>query len=70
MTVGLSEYEAPAHTSYTSCYSNFYSPLPSPGRQYAEARALDSVDRDQQGGLEAAEQGLLWHEDSKPGTLV
>lgn len=39
-------------------------------RQYAEAGALDSADRGQQGGLEAAEQGLLWHEDSKPGTLV
>ncbi|XP_023613869.1 FERM domain-containing protein 4B isoform X7 [Myotis lucifugus] len=71
MTVGLSEYEAPAHPSYTSCYGNFYSPLPSPGRQYAEAGALDSADGGRlAGGLEAAEQGLLWHEDSKPGTLV
>ncbi|XP_014398039.1 PREDICTED: FERM domain-containing protein 4B [Myotis brandtii] len=71
MTVGLSEYEAPAHPSYTSCYGNFYSPLPSPGRQYAEAVALDSADGGRlAGGLEAAEQGLLWHEDSKPGTLV
>ncbi|ELK25513.1 FERM domain-containing protein 4B [Myotis davidii] len=71
MTVGLSEYEAPAHPSYTSCYGNFYSPLPSPGRQYAEPGALDSADGGRPaGGLEAAEQGLLWHEDSKPGTLV
>ncbi|XP_036286456.1 FERM domain-containing protein 4B isoform X1 [Pipistrellus kuhlii] len=67
MTVGLSEYEAPAHPSYTTCYGGFYSPLPSPGRQYAEAGALDGAAA---GGLEAAEQGLLWHEDSKPGTLV
>lgn len=71
MTVGVSEYDAPAYPSYSSCYSSFYSPLPSPGRQYAEAGALDSATGGRLAdGLEAAEQGLLWHEDSKPGTLV
>ncbi|XP_020924863.1 FERM domain-containing protein 4B isoform X3 [Sus scrofa] len=33
ITVGLSEYETPAHPSYTSCYGNIYNPLSSPGRQ-------------------------------------
>ncbi|XP_042535915.1 FERM domain-containing protein 4B isoform X1 [Dipodomys spectabilis] len=71
LTIGLSEYESPAHSPYTGCYSNMYNPLPSPSRQYAEASQLDSTDGNQlEDSLESSEQRLFWHEDSKPGTLV
>ncbi|ELW47061.1 FERM domain-containing protein 4B [Tupaia chinensis] len=71
LTIGLSEYETPAHSSYTSCYGNVYNPLPSPGRQYTEASQLDSTDGSRlEDNLDSGEQTLFWHEDSKPGTLV
>nr|XP_031541980.1 FERM domain-containing protein 4B [Vicugna pacos] len=71
ITLGLSEYETPAHSSYTSCYGNIYNPLPSPGRQYTETGQLDGPDGNQlEDSLEGSEQRLFWHEDSKPGTLV
>ncbi|XP_045847639.1 FERM domain-containing protein 4B isoform X2 [Meles meles] len=67
IAVGLSDYETPAHSSYTSCYGNIYNPLPSPGRQYPEISTEGSRSED---SLESREQRLFWHEDSKPGTLV
>ncbi|KAM5233598.1 FERM domain-containing protein 4B isoform 3-T3 [Hipposideros larvatus] len=71
ITIGLSEYEIPAHSSYTSCYGNIYNPLPSPGRQYTETNQLDTADGNRlEDSLERGEQRLFWHEDSKPGTLV
>uniref|UniRef100_A0A8D1A6R0 FERM domain containing 4B n=1 Tax=Sus scrofa TaxID=9823 RepID=A0A8D1A6R0_PIG len=71
ITVGLSEYETPAHPSYTSCYGNIYNPLSSPGRQYTETSQLDGTDGSRlEDSLESSEQRLFWHEDSKPGTLV
>ncbi|KAB0378766.1 hypothetical protein FD755_010344 [Muntiacus reevesi] len=71
ITLGLSEYEIPAHSSYTSCYSNIYNPLPSPGRPYSETGQLDGTDGNRlEDSLESSEQRLFWHEDSKPGTLV
>nr|XP_060489712.1 FERM domain-containing protein 4B isoform X2 [Panthera onca] len=71
IAVGLSEYETPAHSSYTSCYGNIYNPLPSPGRQYTEISQLDSTDGNRlEESLKSREQRLFWHEDSKPGTLV
>ncbi|XP_011356810.1 FERM domain-containing protein 4B [Pteropus vampyrus] len=71
ITVGLSEYETPVHSSYTSCYGNIYNPLLSPGRQYTETSQLDSTDGNRlEDNLESSEQRLFWHEDSKPGTLV
>ncbi|XP_006896004.1 PREDICTED: FERM domain-containing protein 4B-like [Elephantulus edwardii] len=71
ITIGIADYEASAHSSYTSCYGNLYTPLPSPSRQYTEASHLDSADGSQLGdSLDSSEQRLFWHEDSKPGTLV
>ncbi|OWK02850.1 hypothetical protein Celaphus_00010372, partial [Cervus elaphus hippelaphus] len=71
ITLGLSEYEIPAHSSYTSCYSNIYNPLLSPGRPYSETGQLDGTDGNRlEDSLESSEQRLFWHEDSKPGTLV
>ncbi|XP_053455716.1 FERM domain-containing protein 4B isoform X4 [Nycticebus coucang] len=71
LTIGLSEYETPAHSSYTSCYGNVYNPLPSPSRQYTDISQMDSTDGNQlEDNLESSEQRLFWHEDSKPGTLV
>nr|BAG51264.1 unnamed protein product [Homo sapiens] len=71
LTIGLSDYETPAHSSYTSCYGNVYNPLPSPSRQYTEISQLDGTDGNQlEDNLESSEQRLFWHEDSKPGTLV
>ncbi|XP_075854946.1 FERM domain-containing protein 4B isoform X2 [Microcebus murinus] len=72
LTIGLSEYEALAHSSYASCYGNVYSLLPSPSRQYPDVGQLDGADGDPvEAGLEEdSEQRLYWHEDSKPGTLV
>ncbi|EGW05013.1 FERM domain-containing protein 4B [Cricetulus griseus] len=71
LTVGLSEYENPAHSPYTSYYGGIYNPLPSPSRQYAETTPLDGTDGNQlEDNLESSEQRLFWHEDSKPGTLV
>uniref|UniRef100_A0A673TVS9 FERM domain containing 4B n=1 Tax=Suricata suricatta TaxID=37032 RepID=A0A673TVS9_SURSU len=71
VAVGLSDYETPAHSSYTSCYGNIYNPLPSPGRQYTEISQLDSTDGNRlEESLKSREQRLFWHEDSKPGTLV
>nr|XP_027787699.1 FERM domain-containing protein 4B isoform X1 [Marmota flaviventris] len=70
LTIGLSEYETPAHP-YTSCYGTVYHPLPSPSRQYPEAHQLDGAAAPGlEGGLDSGEQRLYWHEDSKPGTLV
>ncbi|KAM5279831.1 FERM domain-containing protein 4B [Ctenodactylus gundi] len=65
LTMGLPEYETPAHAPYTGCYGGIYNALPSPNRAYAEPGLLDRA----AGGLDG-EQRLLWHEDSKPGTLV
>ncbi|XP_060164001.1 FERM domain-containing protein 4B isoform X1 [Globicephala melas] len=71
LTIGLSEYETPAHSSYTSCYGNVYNPLPSPGRPYTETGQLDNTEGNLlEDSLENSEQRLFWHEDSKPGTLV
>ncbi|XP_004854244.1 FERM domain-containing protein 4B isoform X2 [Heterocephalus glaber] len=72
VTVGLSDYETPAHSPYTSCYGNVYNALPSPSRPYTETGHLgSSADGSQlEDGLESSEQRLFWHEDSKPGTLV
>ncbi|EHH51192.1 FERM domain-containing protein 4B isoform X1 [Macaca fascicularis] len=71
LTIGLSDYETPAHSSYTSCYGNVYNPLPSPSRQYTEISQLDGTDGNRlEDNLESSEQRLFWHEDSKPGTLV
>ncbi|CAH7172242.1 Frmd4b [Phodopus roborovskii] len=71
LTVGLSEYENPAHSPYTSYYGSVYNPLPSPSRQYAETTPLDGADGNRlEDNLESSEQRLFWHEDSKPGTLV
>ncbi|KAL0600822.1 FERM domain-containing protein 4B [Plecturocebus cupreus] len=71
LTIGLSDYETPAHSSYTSCYGNIYNPLPSPSRQYTEISQLDGTDgHPLEDSLESSEQRLFWHEDSKPGTLV
>lgn len=70
LTIGLSEYETPAHP-YTSCYGTMYHPLPSPSRQYPEGCQLDgAAGPGLEDGLESGEQRLYWHEDSKPGTLV
>ncbi|XP_032505866.1 FERM domain-containing protein 4B isoform X2 [Phocoena sinus] len=71
LTIGLSEYEIPAHSSYTSCYGNVYNPLSSPGRPYTETGQLDNTEGNLlEDSLENSEQRLFWHEDSKPGTLV
>uniref|UniRef100_A0A2K5RQ97 FERM domain containing 4B n=1 Tax=Cebus imitator TaxID=2715852 RepID=A0A2K5RQ97_CEBIM len=71
LTIGLSDYETPAHSPYTSCYGNAYNPLPSPSRQYTEISQLDGTDgHPLEDSLESNEQRLFWHEDSKPGTLV
>lgn len=71
VTVGLSEYENPVHSPYSSYYGSIYNPLPSPSRQYAETTPLDGTDGNQmEDNLEGSEQRLFWHEDSKPGTLV
>ncbi|EDK99358.1 FERM domain containing 4B, isoform CRA_b [Mus musculus] len=71
LTIGLSEYENPVHSPYTSYYGSIYNPLSSPSRQYAETTPLDGTDGSQlEDNLEGSEQRLFWHEDSKPGTLV
>ncbi|KAK2091575.1 FERM domain-containing protein 4B [Saguinus oedipus] len=84
LTIGLSDYETPAHSSYTSCYGNVYNPLPSPSstigvivigmnfpKPYTEISQLDGTDgHPLEDSLESSEQRLFWHEDSKPGTLV
>lgn len=68
--MGLSEYENPVHSPYTSYYGSIYNPLPSPSRQYAETTPLDGTDGNQLEDNLESEQRLFWHEDSKPGTLV
>ncbi|XP_075406018.1 FERM domain-containing protein 4B [Tenrec ecaudatus] len=71
MTIGLSDYETPAHSPYSSCYSTVCNPLPSPSRQYTEPSQLDGADGQRlSDSLGSAGQRLFWHEDSKPGTLV
>ncbi|XP_038666560.1 FERM domain-containing protein 4B-like isoform X2 [Scyliorhinus canicula] len=68
MTVGLQDYD---HIPYTSSFSNSYSNTTLHSRPYPERMYSDSGDTSQlEDDLYADEQVLLWHEDSKPGTLV
>ncbi|XP_029456942.1 FERM domain-containing protein 4B [Rhinatrema bivittatum] len=70
-TLGFSDYDTLSQPSYTSCYSSIYSTLLPPSRQYAEPGQLDDPDSGQvEDGLLSNDQEILWHEDSKPGTLV
>uniref|UniRef100_UPI00398EB5C1 LOW QUALITY PROTEIN: FERM domain-containing protein 4B-like n=1 Tax=Pristiophorus japonicus TaxID=55135 RepID=UPI00398EB5C1 len=66
ITVGLQDYDP-----YTSSFNNSYSNTILHSRPYPERMYSDSGDTSQlEDDLYTDEQVLLWHEDSKPGTLV
>ncbi|XP_067907642.1 FERM domain-containing protein 4B isoform X1 [Heterodontus francisci] len=68
ITVGLQDYD---HVPYTSSFNNSYSSTTLHSRPYPERMYSDSEDTSQlEDDLYTDEQVLLWHEDSKPGTLV
>ncbi|XP_034962561.2 FERM domain-containing protein 4B isoform X2 [Zootoca vivipara] len=71
IALGLPDYDTLSQSSYASCYGSVYGNHPLPSRMYAETSQLGSSNRDQlEGDLQDGDQGLFWHEDSKPGTLV
>ncbi|XP_067854986.1 FERM domain-containing protein 4B-like isoform X2 [Heptranchias perlo] len=68
VTVGLQDYD---QIPYTSSFNNSYSNTTLHSRPYSERMYSDSGDTSQlEDDLYTDEQVLLWHEDSKPGTLV
>ncbi|XP_060691676.1 FERM domain-containing protein 4B isoform X3 [Hemiscyllium ocellatum] len=68
LTVGHQDYD---HGTYTSSFTNSYSNTTLHSRAYPEEIYSDSGDTSQlEGDVYSEEQVLLWHEDSKPGTLV
>uniref|UniRef100_A0A8D2Q9A2 FERM domain containing 4B n=1 Tax=Varanus komodoensis TaxID=61221 RepID=A0A8D2Q9A2_VARKO len=67
----FSDYDTLSQSSYASSYGNVYGSHSLQSRMYAESSPLGSNERNQlEGDLQESEQRLLWHEDSKPGTLV
>nr|XP_033782580.1 FERM domain-containing protein 4B isoform X2 [Geotrypetes seraphini] len=70
-TLGFSDCDMLSHPSYTSCYTRVHNPSLPVSRPYADPSQLDDLDSSQvEDGLPNQEQEILWHEDSKPGTLV
>ncbi|XP_051874971.1 FERM domain-containing protein 4B-like isoform X1 [Pristis pectinata] len=68
ITVGVQDFD---HIPFTSSFNNSYSNTTLHTRPYPERMYSDSGDASQLGDdAYNNEQVLLWHEDSKPGTLV
>ncbi|XP_059800295.1 FERM domain-containing protein 4B isoform X1 [Hypanus sabinus] len=67
LTVGGQDFD---HIPFTSSFNNSYSNTTLHARPYPERMYSDSGETSQLEDVYDNEQVLLWHEDSKPGTLV